>query len=483
MQNNFEKDVRQKMDELKLSPSAALWERVEVEIKEEKRNRRVIFWLLPIGLLLFSGGWWLYQSAQSNKEAAVEKSVNKPSAKRSVEDPTITAEKKTENKKNIGAGYPSSQVQTSITNKKANLNNKIKPSITSSDGSTKKASPKPVANVDLPNSTVNKKRTKQVATVIAKVEDTPTDDKRSKAVSIVDSTTKQNTVKITSADQTDSLKTKEETKEPLLPFNDSVTNKREEPSLPKADSVLKKKVASAKKWQKQLRFDAGLSGYAEGPLFPTFSNSWRDAFYSAPQNVVNAPVQNTVNTQPAKISSGFHFSVGVAAAKNLGRRWALSFGLQYAYASTHQKVGDKMAADTAVFFAMDKSIANGFYTNAGKSNYTNRFHFIEVPVSLSFKPSRRLPMYVSLGAAYQQLLATNALTYSSLSNLYYRNKENYLCNALSLSSSAQVEFFGKKKIALRTGPFVQYNTTKLRKENSNNVPLLLTAGLRTAITF
>ena len=62
MQGSFEKDVQNKMDELRLTPSAAVWEKVDAEIKVEKKKRHGIFWFLLAGLLLAGGGWWASRS-------------------------------------------------------------------------------------------------------------------------------------------------------------------------------------------------------------------------------------------------------------------------------------------------------------------------------------------------------------------------------------------------------------------------------------
>ncbi len=49
-EQNFEKQVRRKMDELSLSPSAPVWNKVEEQIRKKKDRRRIVLWLLPLGL-------------------------------------------------------------------------------------------------------------------------------------------------------------------------------------------------------------------------------------------------------------------------------------------------------------------------------------------------------------------------------------------------------------------------------------------------
>lgn len=461
MQNNFERDVRQKMNELKLLPSAAVWERVEVEIKEEKRKRRGLFWFLLAGLLLLGSGIFLYeQQASHHSSTTKEPAVQSPL-------------KPVDEQANV---YPHDVNDQSIGREKQNISSQQKTTTSTPRNNRKQsaaksfhAQTKPSFVVQQNNPAVNKPpgaKRLQSGVVLQQKASPSISSSKPDVSSTISSTSRQTTVI------------------PSTPVTvDSTTNKKEEQqnALPKVDSFLKKKIASASKWRRQLLFDAGISGYAEGPLFQGFNSGARNTSSFALNS--GAPTTPTLAAQPSTITPGVRFSVGFAATKSLSKRWDLSFGLQYAYASTHQKVGDKKAADTAVQFTADKAVANGYYPNTGTNNYINRFHSIEVPVSLSFKPSLRWPLYVSMGAAYGRLLSTNALTFSSASNLYYENKANYLRNALSLSASAQAQFFGKKKTSLRTGPFVQYNLLKLRQENSNGTPHLLSAGLRTAVIF
>src|SRR6478672_5620829 len=57
MQNEFEKQVQQKMDELKLVPSEPVWQKVEMQIRKKKDRRRLIFWIPFLGLMLGAGLW------------------------------------------------------------------------------------------------------------------------------------------------------------------------------------------------------------------------------------------------------------------------------------------------------------------------------------------------------------------------------------------------------------------------------------------
>ena len=72
MQNNFEKGVREKMDELKFEPSEPVWQNIEKQIRNKKDRRRLIFWI-PLLILLLSGGVWLIYNTGNDPVAATTK--------------------------------------------------------------------------------------------------------------------------------------------------------------------------------------------------------------------------------------------------------------------------------------------------------------------------------------------------------------------------------------------------------------------------
>ena len=64
--NPFENKAKQKLDELKFTPSDAVWQKVEGRIKKDKDRRRLLVWLPLFCLLLCAGGWY-FISVEINK--------------------------------------------------------------------------------------------------------------------------------------------------------------------------------------------------------------------------------------------------------------------------------------------------------------------------------------------------------------------------------------------------------------------------------
>ena len=69
-EQNFEKQVQLKMEELNLTPSAPVWQKVEKEIRKKKDRRRLILWLFLF--LLVGGGTatWLVMDKPAKETIA-----------------------------------------------------------------------------------------------------------------------------------------------------------------------------------------------------------------------------------------------------------------------------------------------------------------------------------------------------------------------------------------------------------------------------
>ena len=64
--HEFEKQVRQKLNDLKMTPSAESWENIEGKLRDRKR-RPVIFYWVPLLLIgLAAGGYLFVNNDQKN---------------------------------------------------------------------------------------------------------------------------------------------------------------------------------------------------------------------------------------------------------------------------------------------------------------------------------------------------------------------------------------------------------------------------------
>src|SRR5438309_10054205 len=63
MQNEFEKQVQQKMEELNFTPSEPVWLNIEKQIRNKKDKRRLFIWL-PILIAFLSGSLFIVYNSQ-----------------------------------------------------------------------------------------------------------------------------------------------------------------------------------------------------------------------------------------------------------------------------------------------------------------------------------------------------------------------------------------------------------------------------------
>ncbi len=64
--NEFEKNVRKEMGEFKVQPSAEVWLKIEDRIREKKRKRRIIFFVLFSSIALMLAGYGIYNFSGNN---------------------------------------------------------------------------------------------------------------------------------------------------------------------------------------------------------------------------------------------------------------------------------------------------------------------------------------------------------------------------------------------------------------------------------
>lgn len=471
MHDKFEKEVQRKMEELQLTPSAPVWQKIQLEITPEKKRRRLILWFF-VGAFLLATGLFVFQPWQKDfQEAAVQQAPVE--TKQFDKEPALP----NENSNNVPA-----ETETNVPNGNETQGLPLEQKIVTPNKSTYTVFYDRRKHVQVKKPVSSKNQ----AVVVQKSEtDLPTGIESSIVV----------TEKQTPPAETDqpvkakTALTKQETigsdsTKPKAGVNkqDSVAKPqpaKTEISQPIIDSSVKKKAAANTPWRKRINFSVGKTGYTSiaSTKSATYDQQYQSPGPSAPPQLGNA-VQ-----RPAETKSGLGFSVGISFGKKLSKNLELAIGAQYAYSSTKTTVGAQRRRDTTVVYNSTSMSTARYYTNSQAENYTNHFHAIELPVSLSYQPSLGLPIYISAGAAYGRLLSTNALTYSPNANVYYENKDNYLRNSLPIFSSVQIGLFEKKKVSVRIGPAIQYNLLKVQKERSNSASHLFFAGIKGGINF
>ena len=481
-ENEFEKQVQQKMDELQFVPSDAVWPEVERQITERKKRRGLIFWL-PLGVLLLGGAAWMFFSGNANNaitKQAADKTIANTSAKN----------------KNQTANTPATTNAAGNDNKKTAAGHAAIPATTAADagvGSVGKHKTivveKPAGDKDQNHN--HSPRMVTLSTAISNKTNTAADknngsskyknvDKTTTAVALAKNRGRKHiAAAVVEKEKTNTtvgsaIEEKEEAVEQSLPQKKEVT-----PAEPLADTVAAKaltvkktetdssgkvnKVDSSKaiaktkttnKTKKKIEWGinvhAGSSSVSDGfsSLFSSTPTYDASAFLSnqpsAPGNNVNAGA--TAASKPSDTKAGFSYGAGLFISKTLNKKLNLLAGVNYAYYSNRINVGAK-----------SDSLGFVLYQTGNFSSYTNRFHFIEIPVAIQFHGKR---FALNTGLSFSMLAGSNTLLYKAQGNYYY--KDNSLVNKMQLGVLAGFSYrLFPATMPVEIGPQINYNLTNI----------------------
>ena len=496
---NFEKQVKQKMEGLSLTPSEPVWQKVEEQIRKKRDRRRLLFWL-PFTVLCLGGGIWLVtnniRNINSIAIAKNEKQNNSQNGQNSVQKNDVKVESGTreleENKKTFAA--PKKE-QPSITTKPLPEQNEITPEV------------KPIKQV-LQLASVNENINKKDKTItginkpshgknisgkkLERDEVKPSEVFPDTVRSVTEKLNEPNeNISINKSEPSDSIVNNNPPKENEVKGID--TTNQSKPGLenePKDSLAVQKNIAIKdkrphSKWKLAINAGIARSGVNNGlQVFGGGEKSLETTNVFAADRTLNfsqAPSNAGASYRPPSTQkkSG-SFSLGVLIKKQVGKRSSFSTGLQYNFYSTEILVGQNISRDT---MADPNKSVNNFYANSGSnfSDYRNKFHFVSLPVAFNFQILKNAPLDFHIGLSLQQLVETNALLYSSLSKIYYTDKGAF--NKTQLFSELGIEYSLplSKKLLLKAGPRISYGHSSVVKESSGLH--LFSYGLATEIVF
>ena len=451
--NEFEKQVQQIMGDLKLSPSSPVWLSIEKQIRKKKERRRLLF-LLLLFFIFISGSLWIYLG--NNKGTQVS-----------------------ENKTGNEQGINNKSLQTVTTIPADNNKNTTTVDIHAIKKERMIKKPVDVSHVEVQSAKLKEKKNKikseNILVKYAEKKDLDAEQLRQDKQQNITQVSKNGQEQVSILKDSMTVTSPIISEQTIAILKDTVVS---EPLADKNPNAAKKK-SKNKKWQKAITAEVGWSNYGDG----LFNNNANYRSYSSSSPATGSGQVPGFYYDLPKISRGPSYSAGMEVKRSMGKRTSLNFGIQYHYYSTHVKVGDDVQKDTVVRYGADLRSVSSFYRDNDKRKYTNRFYVLEIPVSIEYKLLKNIPLSFSVGASYGHLLGTNALTFDQQSNIYYRNRKDYISNYINIFSSVQYKWLQKGKIKIQSGPAFQYSLTELQKENYFSIPHLYFIGLKSSISF
>jgi Outer membrane protein beta-barrel domain len=508
----FEKIVRQKMEELNFRPPEVIWGKVELEIKDNQRSKRILFWFLLFSGLLIAGGAFTLINGKSwitNQFVVSGKAVVKLSVVSS-------------NNREILSSNPKNKLQQINKKKSVDIQNNLVMETKPDLGRKILIQPgaKPTA------SNLIKLRTTREDKAIADKPVIPSKEisglqhavlKNAQRKNIISSTKpgdvgvvkNKNLPKVESTDSRlptidnqvnhsvvsdqKNFTPKSENKPLLLQATpESVPPSKNEPNakaqVKQADSAMNnvfgiKKQQSPGKghtWAIGITLSPGVSESEKG-IFGSKSSTDVPAYFSTSSN--GSPAGGYPGA-PSAIRPDFSFLAGAFIQKTMVGRWSLVVGLNYHYYSNSIKTGYKIDSLPAGYintpnFANIPASINSYYLTGENRTYKNHFHFIEVPVAfqLHLNRNRKFPVAWEAGLTVSRMIASDALHYDQTSGIYYPN--NNLFNRTQIGTSSAILFgFYHDAHLFQIGPTIQYGISNMLNSNSGDNQHLLYYGLK-----
>lgn len=423
--HDFEKQVRQKLNDLKITPSAGTWETIETRLRERKR-RPVAFYWVPLLLIGLAAGGYLYLNNDQKTLLSDKKST-----------PDVKVQPK-----NADASRGNT---VTIEEKPARQQAEINPSGSLPGDASQSNAVRPQEKSFVP------RVTSQASKIIFPEEDQnlPEGSNKDDAAS---NSLKRIKEEKTAYGRNLSLKV---SSYPIGSITPSPLNFKQTPGK----SLAKK----SNKWSYGFSAFAGISAVNEGHLL-NFNNAQVEDVSRVPSF---AP-QPTY--KPSSISPGLALSGGIFVKRELSKKFSLSLGLNYLQLNTRNKVGDRQIGNQIVNAGNTGyvMVSNFFRVEVdNNSDYHNRYHFVEMPVELHTKLNRseKMPVQLTTGVAVSQLLKSTSLHFDGTTGVYYKDDRLLNKTQFAAKTGVSIGILNRSKRPLWIGPSAKYNISKVLKKD------------------
>lgn len=455
-ENKFEKQVREKMDELKIRPTASVWENVEKRIQKKDSRKRFAWLFAALFLGLMVGGFYLFvQNKPSTSPNPYTQNnidgndVSSPGAKSDTKNSVREEEKKStidlaknngdivkENQDKLKESLEKNAQQGLIVTSKKHLNKKLVETKSS----------------HLPSVQVGGEVVKLV------------EEKNKNSIGLLEN----------------SLPAKElNIEQPAKNFEDSSLNildeKKTETETVSNNSTKQALKKAPQKWLIGFNFSAGKAIMGAGLLGMGGANSFADLSSNSPNNS-GGPVSNPQVYEDPIPRTNWAIITGVSAQKKISKSTSIVLGINYKYFSTLNDVGSWVSS-------------GNYYSNLSSASYQsfkthrNNFHFVEVPVlfKIEARQNKKLPFSLVVGAGFSRLVSSNSLQYQQ--GMLFNDNSLFNKTQVALIGGLSAILFSKKPYPVSIGPYLNYGINSLGSKGLYGSRHLGFIGIRTEVFF
>jgi hypothetical protein len=497
-ENEFEKQVKELMEQFHISPSAPVWEKIRKRITEKKRRIWPVFFLLA-SVVIVSGYFFYTDIKHSNQNLkTVQQSTNNSVSKQSANDSINKQENKNSdnqttkttveqsNKKELStAENLSSKNETVFTHKQSknnlqHLNNKK----ISENSLSKKQTAEPNNNNprneikapsqrNAPGVTVNNTESNIQQTI---------DSAANKTSVVTAHPAQQNIVSSNIPPNNDSLQAVADN---IIKVEADTTTINKEVA---ADNQTQNKKISPKKL-KSSKWLFGVTGmYGTSNITDKLTNILTNAdgekslSQGGSLNSPGAPLSNNSVVLKNPYNANNAYSFGVTVQRKIFKKSAINTGVNFVHLSSKNSTAisiDSVLIAVVANYYFGNSTGSNFYRAGTAKTYINHFNFIEIPVSFQSNifSIKNFSLLYDAGFSVRHLLSSKSLIYNSKNNSFFYDDDLLRRTQFQINAGLNFQLHTKAGNFL-VGPQLQYSLSPYLKTSDYDKLHFVNYGIR-----
>lgn len=466
-ENEFEKQVKQLMEEFNMAPPDEAWKKIDQKL-HVTRKRKFGFVFLLFFSLITAGLFIFYYAEPEFKNSNVTSAIksNEPVQKDSVV--TNSSNNLMLSKENVAGEKDASSNSVLRNTQHTVASGKNSSSINAAHGSSNKTTSLLLLK-SIDNSSNNNNAGQQV-------EKTQLSESNNEALNNKPAEKDSANVPIifTAANQP-SVNTNTVSNDKKIIEADSIATVQNATVNTAKKTTIQYKGLS--KWQWGINAFYGRNNAVEGLTNFEKSNS---QYSSSPSTITNG---DTIFNKHAYNTSGA-YSFGIEVQRKIAKNSVLAAGLNYIHLSTKSDIGKRVDSTYAIS-SSNSFLVDNYFRRGTAIEYVNSYNFIELPVYFQhyFFRRKQFSFAFNAGISVRQLLNSNALTYSAYNNIYFSKDELLRKTQFQSVTGLNFEFITGKTTSIYAGPQFSYGLSGLMKNNDNGNYHFITYGIKAGLLF
>lgn len=455
-ENEFEKQVKEMMEELQFPPSATVWEKIKKHISKKKR-RVIPFFLLVATVVILSG--YLFYTDQKHHNQGSQKNY---SAIHNVE--------------------PKNSTSNNIKNQ-----NSLQPNLIFEDKFHKPSALKKTEEHFY--TSINKSFKKDETIILHQplIKENNNDESN-------DSLSSENSALNNKVPEENDSSFTWQQSNAISFFKDSVFKNNTDTSIQKNadfvknDSAILKTYLADKKLNQRNKWQFGISAmYGKSVIRNNLLNF--NLNKSSPSNIFGpgTAFSDTAKAlkDPYKIANAYNF--GIIVTRQISRHSYLNTGLNFVHLSS--KSNTARSIDSSLILiepgVQNSSFVNGYYRTGSAETFINNFNFISLPITFQsdLLQIKKFSVSYNAGLSAMQLISSKSLIYNDNNNSFFSNDELIRHTQFQLTAGLNLQISTKKNGMFSLSPDLKYSFSTLLKNNDYNRLHFLNYGLQAAWLF